>query len=540
MPTKNFRAFYRGLDDAVEGLYRDELLTLADDGKIPDFGFDSRVFERAAEWVRERGGFTPSMLQEQPARDVIDETFRILGGAVSSSISEEMPAELTGLLENNAFIFSGLKTYHTLNEVGLSLIGDDGGIKPFEKFHEDVAKIDAKYNRNYLYAEYNHAVTSSQMAAKWHDFQQDGDRYNLQYRTANDERVREEHQRLHNITLPVNDPFWEQFMPPNGWNCRCVVVQVRKGRYPESDSQQAVGIGEQITEEPKKRIFRFNPGKELKVFPDKHPYNKAPQKAKEQILQLAKERFSAKTIEEAEQQFRDVLGINCRLDGFKKKDIAQVKDIFDCVERHFRDFPELKSKIKFVGSMTGRVNLLAEAKYKELKPLYPNALDSAVRDAAKKWARKVAYLKDCYAYSSEGCEQYGANGLVFNTAWAGDKIVESLKRDVQYKFHPIACDTVKAVFDHELGHKIDALLGLRKDAEFLKIFREAVVHGEQYIIDNLSHYAYDSRRMRKPNYTPEAEFIAEAWSEYLNNPQAREIATAVGKLIEKKCGELKR
>jgi SPP1 gp7 family putative phage head morphogenesis protein len=540
VPTKNFRAFYRCLDDAVEGLYRDELLTLADDGKTPDFGFDSRVFERAAEWVRERGGFTPSMLQEQPARDVIDETFRILGGAVSSSISEEMPAELTGLLENNAFIFSGLKTYHSLNEVGLSLIGDDGGIKPFEKFHEDVAKIDAKYNRNYLYAEYNHAVTSSQMAAKWHDFQQDGDRYNLQYRTANDERVREEHQRLHNITLPVSDPFWEQFMPPNGWNCRCVVVQVRKGRYPESDSQQAVGIGEEITEEPKKRIFRFNPGKELKVFPDKHPYNKAPQKAKEQILQLAKERFSAKTIEEAEQQFRDILGINCRLDGFKKKDIAQVKDIFDCVERHFRDFPELKSKIKFVGSMTGRVNLLAEAKYKELKPLYPNALDSAVRDAAKKWARKVAYLKDCYAYSSEGCEQYGANGLVFNTAWAGDKIAESLKRDVQYKFHPIACDTVKAVFDHELGHKIDALLGLRKDAEFLKIFREAVVHGEQYIIDNLSHYAYDSRRIRKPNYTPEAEFIAEAWSEYLNNPQAREIATAVGKLIEKKCGELKR
>jgi hypothetical protein len=58
VPTKNFRAFYRGLDDAVEGLYRDELLTLADDEKTPDFGFDSRVFERAAEWVRERGGFT--------------------------------------------------------------------------------------------------------------------------------------------------------------------------------------------------------------------------------------------------------------------------------------------------------------------------------------------------------------------------------------------------------------------------------------------------------------------------------------------------
>ena len=52
-------------------------------------------------------------------------------------------------------------------------------------------------------------------------------------------------------------------------------------QVPESDSQQAVGIGEEITEEPKKRIFRFNPGKELKVFPDKHPYNKAPEAAKD-------------------------------------------------------------------------------------------------------------------------------------------------------------------------------------------------------------------------------------------------------------------
>ena len=87
----------------------------------------------------------------------------------------------------------------------------------------------------------------------------------------------------------MSDPFWEQFMPPNGWNCRCVVVQVRKGRYPESDSQQAVGIGEEITEEPKKRIFRFNPGKELKVFPDKHPYNKAPEAAKKIVAKLAEE-----------------------------------------------------------------------------------------------------------------------------------------------------------------------------------------------------------------------------------------------------------
>lgn len=289
MPTKNFRAFYRGLDDALEGLYHDEILTLADPGKTPGLDFDSRVFERAALWVREQGGFKPEMLARQPARDLIAETFRILDSAISQSVSVEMPDDLVGLLENNAFIFSGLKTFHSLGEVGLSLIGEDGGIKPFEKFHEDVAKINAKYNRNYLYAEYNHAVTSSQMASKWHDFERDAYRYNLQYRTADDERVRAEHQRLHNITLPPSDPFWASFLPPNGWNCRCTVVQVRKGRYPESDSQQATQIGEEITDEPKKRIFRFNPGKELKIFPEKHPYNKAPETAKKIIAKLAEE-----------------------------------------------------------------------------------------------------------------------------------------------------------------------------------------------------------------------------------------------------------
>lgn len=265
------------------------MITLAAGANKPGFEYNREVFERAAGWIHERGGFTPEMLKEQPALDVLNETFRILGGAVSSSITQEVPEELIGALENNAFVFSGFKTYHSLSEVGLSLKDDKGGVKPFEAFRKDVEKINAKYNTNYLYAEYNHAVTSSQMAAKWHDFEQDGDRYDLQYRTAGDELVRAEHQQLHNITLPQSDPFWSQFLPPNGWNCRCTVVQVRKNKYPPSDSAKAIETGEQITADPKAQMFRFNPGKELKLFPDKHPYNKAPKEAEKVVTELAKE-----------------------------------------------------------------------------------------------------------------------------------------------------------------------------------------------------------------------------------------------------------
>lgn len=289
MPVKNFRGYYGALGSALEELYHKDIIRLTGDENKPGFDFDREVFARAAEWVHQRGRFTPDMLKEQPAIDVINETFRILSGAMSASIDEEVPGELVGALENNAFVFSGFKTYHSLNEVGLSLTDDKGGIKPFEVFQKDVEKINAKYNGNYLYAEYNHAVTSSQMAAKWHDFEQDGDRYDLQYRTAGDELVRAEHQALHNITLPLNDPFWSQFLPPNGWNCRCTVVQVRKNKYPTSDSAKAIETGEEMTADPKKQMFRFNPGKELKLYPDKHPYNKAPKEVKKVVAEIAKE-----------------------------------------------------------------------------------------------------------------------------------------------------------------------------------------------------------------------------------------------------------
>ncbi len=213
------------------------------------------------------------MLTEPEPLAAIEETYRVLNEPLRSlSVSQEIPPELTAALEQNTFIFSGFKTHHELTEASRLLKDKDGNFKPFQRYLKDVETIDKTYNKNYLRAEYNHAVTSTQMAVKWNEWDQDGDDYDLQYRTAGDDRVRDEHAALDKTTLPPSDPFWDSYLPPNGWNCRCTTVQVRKGKYKRSNSEQAIARGNACTAKPKQQIFRFNPGKKMKVFPDKHPY----------------------------------------------------------------------------------------------------------------------------------------------------------------------------------------------------------------------------------------------------------------------------
>ena len=214
-----------------------------------------------------------SLLEEPEAPDFITTHASILDSSFAqTSMSEAMRTSL----QKSDYIFSGIKTFHELNEAFPSLLDENGNRKPFEQFLNDVQKIDEKYNINYLRAEYNFCQQSANMAAKWEQFQADGDRYNLQYRTAGDDHVRPAHAALDRITLPPSHPFWEKYFPPNGWNCRCTVVQVRKSKYPQTPDSEVEHLIEATVPDGspsgKEDMFRFNPGIEKKTVPDYNPY----------------------------------------------------------------------------------------------------------------------------------------------------------------------------------------------------------------------------------------------------------------------------
>jgi SPP1 gp7 family putative phage head morphogenesis protein len=166
------------------------------------------------------------------------------------------------LLQKNIYVFSGFKTYQQLKEASLLLTDSSGELKPFSTFLQEVKAINQTYNVNYLQAEYNNAIASGQMAANWDDIQSRKQvAPYLKYKTAEDERVRMSHRGLNNVIKKVDDPFWNTYYPPNGWGCRCEVIQILQGEETfEFDAPELPAM------------FRGNVGKDGVIFPDTHPY----------------------------------------------------------------------------------------------------------------------------------------------------------------------------------------------------------------------------------------------------------------------------
>lgn len=243
-------------------------------GTIPNDSGLPREFDKMAETVyRNPDKEATDLLADSEVRKFIDRQKLVFDNAVDTAL-KEVPLDEVSVqrLKESNYVFSGIKTFHELKETFPSLLDEDGNRKPFERFLNDVQKVHKTYNVQYLRTEYNFAHASALMAARWKKFEEDGDKYLLQYRTMYDKRVRRTHRMMHNITLPITSPFWDKYFPPNGWNCRCTVVQVRKGKYPVSDETEAMNLGSQATAGKYQEMFMFNPGKRMTTFPAYNGY----------------------------------------------------------------------------------------------------------------------------------------------------------------------------------------------------------------------------------------------------------------------------
>jgi SPP1 gp7 family putative phage head morphogenesis protein len=232
---------------------------------MPNMGNLEPELKRIAQLIID-GKLKPGQIDKVMVKKIAEQLMKGIFKGYGKELSSKdlTPAERTFLnqINDNVYVFSGFKNYQQLQETSLLLKNDDGVIKPFNEFLNDVLQVDKTYNEVYLAAEYSNAVASAQMAQAWQDFENNGVEM-LTYQTANDDRVRDDHAIMEGITLPIDDPFWSTYYPPNDWGCRCDAV-------PTTETKEVREPASSLPDIPE--MFQNNVGQSGIVFPDTHPY----------------------------------------------------------------------------------------------------------------------------------------------------------------------------------------------------------------------------------------------------------------------------
>ena len=167
-------------------------------------------------------------------------------------------------LKNNGFQFSAAKTFQQIREMSDFVTDEAGNLRKFSEYEAKAKEIFGKYNRNWLRTEIAQASNSAQMASKWLEIEEDKEIFPfLRYVTAGDGKVRPDHKTLDGVIKRVDDDFWNTFYPPNGWNCRCTVLQ-------EAEAVETPDADIKTPEIPDS--MKINVGKQKVLFGPEHPY----------------------------------------------------------------------------------------------------------------------------------------------------------------------------------------------------------------------------------------------------------------------------
>lgn len=223
---------------------------------------------------------------------------------------------------------------------------------------------------------------------------------------------------------------------------------------------------------------------------------------------------------------------------YKNLDVRTANDMNAAITDGMNYAPDIVKRMNFIGSM--------QIRNTEFKKKLITALDEDLRkvvpgrstDYYERYSKQLAgqlikpVRSNVFATAFPGgdlgigypkattiLKEY--SGIGVNASFGSDyeQFLKSIKRNVISGYHPEGTDTVRAIFDHEVAHQIDYVLNLRYNKEMLKLYQNLT---EDEIKHGLSKYATENI----------AEFIAEGYTEYKNNPRSRDIAKKIGEIIE--------
>ena len=167
-------------------------------------------------------------------------------------------------LENNAYQFATAKNYQEMRLLTDALTNEAGELLSFTEFREVAEKQFLKFNEDWLESEYSTAISGSMNGARWADYTRSAKAMPyLRYSTVGDSLVRDSHDALDGTVKRIDDNFWENYYPPNGWRCRCTTTQTGNS----SETPDGAIVYPEV-----QPLFRTNLAKQGLMFPKNHPY----------------------------------------------------------------------------------------------------------------------------------------------------------------------------------------------------------------------------------------------------------------------------
>lgn len=169
-------------------------------------------------------------------------------------------------MEMNIIEFAASKTEARLAAMtDLMINRDKNEIRSFSDFKSEVDRVTNHYNKTWLETEYNFAIATAQNSAAY--VRQKSEAISVtpyvQYQTVGDENVREEHQLLDGKVFNLNDKEAMRLYPPNGYNCRCEMIQYVGDKSKVVSGKAALEL---MGDDFKKSDFGFNRAEAKQVF----------------------------------------------------------------------------------------------------------------------------------------------------------------------------------------------------------------------------------------------------------------------------------
>ena len=175
------------------------------------------------------------------------------------------------MMEYNLFEFSASKTEARLAAMTDLLIDQEKNEIRSESDFIKLANERVKdLNQNYLTTEYNLSVAVGQNSAAYLRFLSEKDTVTsfVQYQTAGDSKVRNEHSKLDGKIFNLSDKEAMKLFPPNGHGCRCEFTQYN--RTPKPDEVMSGKTAQEMLDSENanwsKSQFNINRGDLKQVF----------------------------------------------------------------------------------------------------------------------------------------------------------------------------------------------------------------------------------------------------------------------------------